>query len=300
MDFKVFETPATFRGSGPYRYKMARCWHIYACLVVPVLAHAQVPPSVPELTLDTLEVKLAQLASKFPGVTFAFPREETMKGWANMNFKPVQNENDAAAFTDLFLEEFSKYPIELIKLSNLKRVEFVERLAVGKQYRAAVPDYEHEVLYYDVSYVRNQRYSRHVVHHEFYHMLEQEWNGSAFFKDQAWARLNAKDFMYGTGGSEAYGHGDVWSFVHPKPGFINLYSTYGLEEDKAEIWAVLFVPDNWRLVQKAVSEDPILRAKVGYLREFARSKSASMNDSYWRQVSGEVVYPPTPTRKTTH
>ncbi len=266
---------------------MARCWFVYACLVVPALGLAQAPPSVPETTLDALEGKLSQLSSRFPGVTFAFPREETSKGWANMNFKPVQNENDAAAYADLFIEEFAKYPSELIKLSKLRRVEFVDRLAVGKQYRAAVPDYDHEVLYYDVGYVRNQRYSRHVVHHEFYHMLEQEWNGSAYYKDQTWAKFNEKDFVYGTGGSEAYGHGDVWSFVHPKPGFINLYSTYGLEEDKAEVWAVMFVPDNWRLVRRAVDDDPILRAKVSYLRDFVRSKTSAMDDRFWRQVSGD-------------
>jgi hypothetical protein len=234
-----------------------------------------------------MEGRLAQLSSRFPGVSFVFPRQETTKGWANLSFKPVQNENDAAAYVELFAEEFTKYPSEIVKSSKLKRVEFVEKLAVGSQFRAAVPDYEHEVLYYDVTYASRPRYSRHVVHHEFYHMLEQEWNGSAYYKDQEWSKLNEKGFVYGTGGSEAYGRGDVWSFVHPRPGFLNLYSTYGLEEDKAEVWAVLFVPENWSLVKDSVAEDPILRAKVGYMREFGRSKSSAMDEKFWRQVAGE-------------
>ncbi len=259
--------------------------------LVPALAFSQAPPSLPNLSYASLEKKLVPLVSKYQGVTFSFPRTEVTKGWANLKFKPVENESDAIAYVDLFVEEFSKYPVDLIKSSGLRRVEFVEKLAVGSQFRAAVPDCENEVLYYDVSYARSQRYSRHVVHHEFYHMIEQQWNGNSFYKDPNWALMNDKDFKYGTGGSDAYGQGDVWSFVHPRPGFLNLYSTYGLEEDKAEVWAVLFVPDNWRIVKPAVLDDPILRAKVNYIREFARSKSPTMDDEYWKSVSGELPAP---------
>jgi hypothetical protein len=196
------------------------------------------------------------------------------------------------AYVELFVEEFSKYPADFIKASGLKRVELVEGLAVGSQFRAAVPNYVFDVLYYDVSYVYNQRYTRHVVHHEFYHMLEHEWNGSTHYQDPNWARLNDKGFKYGDGGTQAYGRGDVWSFIHPRPGFMNLYSTYGLEEDKAEVWAVLFVPDNWKLVKSAVAEDPILRAKVEYMRDFGRSKSASMDSLFWGSVLGEALPSP--------
>ncbi len=266
---------------------MTRCWPISAVLLLPALAPAQAPPSLPVRTLDALEGKLTQLSSKFPGVSFGFPREETVKGWANLNFRPVQSEPEANAYVDLFIEEFAKYPPDFIKASKLKRVELVEGLAIGPQFRAAVPDYAHDVLYYDVSYVRNQRYSRHVIHHEFYHMLEQEWHGNAYFKDPDWAALNVSEFKYGNGGSDAYGRGDVWSFVHPKPGFLNIYSTYGLEEDKAEVWAVLFVAENWRLVKQTVMDDAILRAKVNYLRGFGRSRSAAMDDAFWKQVAGD-------------
>lgn len=233
-----------------------------------------------------MQAKLAPLAQRY-GVAFTFPTEELRAGATSYTYSPVIKENEAraTAFVAMFVQEFAKYPADFIKASKLKRVLFVENLAVGAQRRAAVPAYDTEDLLYDVTYIGNDRYVRHVVHHEFYHMLEQEWNGSAYYKDPKWAALNAPDFKYGAGGENAYGKGDVWSFVHPKPGFINVYSTYGLEEDKAEVWAVMFVPANWKLVAPLVEEDAILRAKVGYLREFGRTKSPSMGEEFWKSLT---------------
>lgn len=270
---------------------MSLRWLATAFLLVPAFSTAQAPPSLPEPVFGALEKKLGALNSKYPGVVFTLPRKELKDGWATLNYKPILSESDASLYVDVFIEEFAKYPADFIRSSKLKRVELVEKLAIGTQFRAAVPDYDHEVLYYDVSYVRNQRYVRHVVHHEFYHMLEQEWNGNAYYKDPNWAMLNEKDFKYGSGGSDAYGRGDVWSFVHPKPGFLNIYSTYGLEEDKAEVWAVLFVPENWKLVKQTVADDPILRAKVSYMREYARAKAPTMDDRFWKVTSGESPGP---------
>jgi hypothetical protein len=261
-----------------------RCALAATFALAPLLAFAQAPP---EPVFAALEKKLEVLEQKYPGVKFDVPRAEVMDGWARMNYKPIQSEANANAYVDLFIEEFTKYPVDFIKACKLKRVEIVDKLAIGTQFRAAVPNYKDEVLLYDVSYVHNERYVRHVVHHEFYHMLEEEWNGDPYYRDPNWAIMNEKDFKYGTGGADAYGRGDVWSFVHPKPGFLNVYSTYGLEEDKAEIWAVLFVPENWKLVKPLVADDAILRGKVGYMREFGRGKSSAMNDAFWKRVSGD-------------
>lgn len=236
--------------------------------------------------VSSIEASLAPLAAKYPGVSFTLAKSEFKGTWANINYKPVQDLASAKTYVAMFVEEFAKYPADFIKLAKLKRVELVEKLAVGTQFRSAVPDYFNEVLYYDVAYVTNMRYARHVVHHEFYHMLEQEWNGDSYYKDPNWAHLNEKDFKYGAGGSSAYGRGDVWSFVHPHTGFVNLYSTYGIEEDKAEIWAVLFVPENWSLVKGFLDGDAVLRAKVSYMREFGRSKSPAMDQKFWTAVSG--------------
>ncbi|MCH8980203.1 MAG: hypothetical protein IH945_13330 [Armatimonadetes bacterium] len=205
-------------------------------------------------------------------------------------YKPVQPENMAIAeeYRKALIEEFTKYPIEFIKASNLQQIVLVEQLQDSTIFRAATPASNWEILYYDVTYFKNEPYARKVMHHEFYHMLEEEWNGDAFFKDPKWAALNMKGFTYGSGGASSYQQSEnVGAIVHPLKGFVNWYSTYGLEEDKAVIWETMFMPELWKKVKNIASRDSIVRAKIDFLREFARSKCAAMDDEFWKTVAGE-------------
>ena len=79
----------------------------------------------------------------------------------------------------------------------------------------------------------------------------------------------------------------MWPFDHPQPGFASKYTMSGLEEDKATLWAALFVPERWALLKKMIAVDPIIAAKVQYLRDFARSKSPEMEGEYWEIVVAE-------------
>jgi hypothetical protein len=202
-------------------------------------------------------------------------------------YKPISEENKQKAeeLARLFLEEFSKYPTEFVKASKLKTVAIVQDLAVGGQRRAAVPLAHSEMLMYDVNYLYNRLYMRYVVHHEYYHMLEEQWNGSFYFKDPKWAAFNETDFKYGPGGAEAYNKGgDLVSPTFPRKGFITGYSLYGLEEDKADTWANLFIPEYWRRIEPVLATDEIIRAKVDYLKAFAKSKCPAMDDTYWKSL----------------
>lgn len=163
----------------------------------------------------------------------------------------------------LFEQELSKLPTSLLQLSALDTVAFVRELAVAEQSRAAVPDYIHEVLYYDV-YTSGDAYLRHVIHHEFYHMLEQQIYGSAYYKDPLWHALNADSFSYGNGGASARDP-DVSVFSHPHPGFINGYAMSGLEEDKAEIWAIIWTSQSWEKAEPLIRNDKVLQDKIRLL-----------------------------------
>src|SRR5690606_1012800 len=103
------------------------------------------------------------------------------------------------------------------------------------QERWAVPDFVHETLYLDVAvrFARDEVFQRRVIHHEFYHLLEEEWNGDPYFKDPAWAALNTPEHRYGAGGA-ANRDRRLSLFNHPAPGFVSRYAMTGLEEDKAE------------------------------------------------------------------
>src|SRR5690349_3196720 len=143
---------------------------------LPCLICAQEP--LDSTKTSTLEAKLAATSKKY-NIQCLFPKAEDPKTRDSHTYAPVTTKNDknAAALVDMFVEEFNKYPVDFIRASRLKRVLFVEDLAVQGQRRAAVPDYDNEDLLYDPAYAYNARYMRHVIHHEFYHMLEQEWNG---------------------------------------------------------------------------------------------------------------------------
>lgn len=185
------------------------------------------------------------------------------------------------AYQQIFIQEFSKYPIELIKLADLKQVAIVKTLKYSGQDRAALPDFLQEILYLDAfAGNNNPTYQRHVVHHEFYHLLEEEVYGNVYFKDPEWNALNPDDFRYGDGGANAR-TGPQYDLTHPAPGFINLYSTSGLEEDKAEIFAALMVPEERKLLSSWSQKDPVLKAKIQKMKNFLKAKVPAMNNAFW-------------------
>jgi len=237
-------------------------------------------------TAAVIREYLAPLVSRYR-LKFYFEPEQIPKCTWKLEFATATQKDLPVllSYVRLFAEEWRKYPPEFVKRSKLSGICFVKDLKLKKQKRAALPDYFNERLYYDFGFLRksSRLYLRHVVHHEYYHMLEQQWNGNAYYKDPAWARLNTKGFHYGSGGANARSPG-VGRLDHPKPGFVNAYAMSGLEEDKAEIWALLFVPQQWRLVSRWKESDGILAAKVRYLEAFARKKDKGMNTRYWVRI----------------
>ena len=165
-------------------------------------------------------------------------------------------------YRKILAAELGKYPMPLLQKSKLKGIAIVKNLSVAGQRRAAMPDYENEILYLDFQRgAHNPAYQAHVIHHEFFHLLEQELNGSAYFKDPEWAKLNPKNFRYGKGGKKQRGN-DNFALVHPQSGFINRYSTSALEEDKAEIYAALFIPAERKKITAMAANDTHLAAKI--------------------------------------
>ena len=169
-------------------------------------------------------------------------------------------------YRKILAAELGKYPMPLLQKSKLKGIAIVKNLSVAGQRRAAMPDYENEILYLDFQRgAHNPAYQAHVIHHEFFHLLEQELNGSAYFKDPEWAKLNPKNFRYGKGGKKQRGN-DNFALVHPQSGFINRYSTSALEEDKAEIYAALFIPGERKKINAMAAKDTHLAAKIKMMR----------------------------------
>jgi hypothetical protein len=187
-----------------------------------------------------------------------------------------------------FSKEFNKYPVKFINTVHLKRIAIVTNLASDSSYRNAVPDSIHRVLYYDYDVlIYGVLYSMHVLHHEFYHLIELDTKGTRYYKDPSWANFNEKGFEYGHGGKYCYNIvANYTELIHPYKGFIDLYSMSALEEDKCEVFAILMVAQDRFLVCKWMAKnDKILEMKVKYMKNFLHSICSEINNKYWKSLN---------------
>jgi hypothetical protein len=182
-------------------------------------------------------------------------------------------------YTGLFAPEFGLYPPDLIKRARLRRVVLCADLSFAGQRRTAVPDWEHDTLYLDVSRGAHAKaYVRKVLHHEFFHMVDYRDDGSVY-KDERWAALNPGTFKYGDGGKKAQDQNDTSVLTDKYPGFLNHYSTTGVEEDKAELFAHLIV--DAAHVEDRAKKDVVLKAKVERMKELTARFCPDMNAKFW-------------------
>ncbi|WP_449361545.1 putative zinc-binding metallopeptidase [Alishewanella longhuensis] len=209
------------------------------------------------ITLDVGAVQLAPWDLSFNAVTAADPM--------------------LLAYLQMLEQELRKLPLDIIQASGLEVILLVRDLAVAGQARLAVPDYVHEVLLYDISH-KDMDFNRHVFHHEFYHMLEEQLYGSAYYADPLWQQLNPDSFQYGDGGANARASFNTL-LSHPAPGFVNRYAMAGIEEDKAELWAILWTDTSWRQSQGMLQHDAVLRNKFKLLLQQLSCVSADIINS---------------------
>jgi Putative zinc-binding metallo-peptidase len=187
---------------------------------------------------------------------------------------------DLEGYIPLLVSELGLYPRSLIKKSKLKRIVLCEQLAYAGQFRNAVPDFEHNILYLEVKRGNlNKQYLRKVIHHDFYHMIDFQDDGQ-LYSDSEWGKLNAADFKYGTGGQNAQTDANSGVLTDKYPGFLNQYSTAGVEEDKAEVFAHMLVQSD--VVEKRQAVDAVLKAKVDRMKELMLHFCEEVNENFWK------------------
>ena len=184
----------------------------------------------------------------------------------------------------ILIRVFNKYPVDFVRKTKLRAIALVKNMSVQGQKRGAMPDAYGEVLYLSTSIVLSysKTYTEHVIHHEYYHMIEQQFNGSMYYKDPRWVSLNVPGTRYGRGGMYMRNPSIAWK-KHPAKGFVNGYSTSAVEEDKAEVFAFLMTPDEYRKVLKWMRTDLVLRAKFNYMKRFLYGKSKEFTESYFNR-----------------
>lgn len=226
--------------------------------------------------------KLKKIATvyKIEIVTVA-PRFPVKTTYGKINGKSADRKS-LESFAVLFATEFSLYPPELVKRSWLKRVVFCTDLSLAGQQSGALADLEHYTLYLEcIRGALGKRFLRRSIHHEFFHLIDYRDDGSVY-QDKSWEYLNPRDFKYGSGGYSAQDLPETAVLTDKFSGFLNHYSTTGVEEDKAEVFAHLVVNPDY--VEDRAKEDHVLKAKVERMRDLLISFCPDMDEEFWEKV----------------
>lgn len=255
-------------------FSIRNLFQVVACCLMTAIASAQLAD--PESRLEELGEKYR---IKIVTEGFSFPVEI---GSGKIDGKDADGQ-DLKEYISLFVEEFSLYPPALIERSKLERIVLCGGLSFAGQYRAAIPDFANNTLYFDVSRGRNNpNYQRKVIHHEYYHIIDYRDDG-LLYQDDRWAALNPADFSYGTGGKNAQHLSNTSVLTDRFPGFLNHYSTTGVEEDKAEIFANLMVEPEY--VYQRASKDKVLAAKVALMKELMFDFCPAIDEKFWKKIN---------------
>ncbi len=201
--------------------------------------------------------------------------------WGELTGRDASAE-DLARYLPLFLAEWSFYPPELVAAIGLERVVLCEGLAFAGQHRAAVPLFGTNTYYLDVRLGREHRwYQERCLHHDLYHIID--WRDDGLLgEDAAWRALTRRRFAYGDGGASRYGGQGDQNASPREIGFLSVYSTSGLEEDKAELFGYLMVRPH-RVTAEA-GGDTVLHAKLRRLQAELQAFCPALDQAFWARV----------------
>lgn len=190
----------------------------------------------------------------------------------------------AASYAAILGKEFAVYPVDFVKRSKLKSIRLCTGLRFGRQRRTALHDHRTGTLYLDVERGRHDDdYVRRVIHHEYFHMVDYADDGEVY-RDDDWAALNPEGFRYGASGASAQRDPTASLATDDLPGFLNRYSTTGVEEDKAEFFAHL-IHDHDRVAARA-RKDPIVRRKMLRMKELLERFCPEIDERFWHARRG--------------
>jgi hypothetical protein len=257
-------------------------------------------------TIDNLKARYS-IEIALPGETFSLWLEHGQ--YLTEIEGQAATSEEASWYIPLFAEEFGLYPPLLVEKAKLGHVVLCGELSRSQKPKrgaerfagcaakdrqplsfvhvpcGGVPDGQHGVLYLDVTCGRDdQDYMRKMIHHEFYHCVQQRQFGG--FGDGGWAALNSPDFVYGPGGLAAIYGSDRTFWVMPAEewgnGFLNHYSMSAPEEDQAEIFAHLLTEP--ARLEARVTNDDILRSKVERLKASLERFCPAVSAQFWQRV----------------
>lgn len=159
----------------------------------------------------------------------------------------------------LVSRELARYPVAFLRKVRLAGVVVTDNLAENEMPIPSLPNVGGLLLLAAVGEATSAETNLvRTLHHEVFHFFNLADDGRVA-PDQEWSALNPPGFAYGAGGRSLRA---AWA-GRPSdelPGFLSGYATSGVEEDKADTFALAVA--RRRLVEARIMTDSILRSKV--------------------------------------
>lgn len=199
-------------------------------------------------------------------------------------------EDDVARVAAFVVRELRLYPEGFLRRAGLSGIVLVRDLFVkedGGARGAAAYIFENR-FFLDVPNADRaiQAGTRpRFIHHLIWHRLDER--AATMWNDLEWEALNPPNFEYGV-----YSRGGVHetragsgSLSTDYPGFLNLYSTGNLPDDKAEVYAYLMVVHSW--VEARTHQDQYLRRKVAVIKARLAALDANFDRDFWSRIDAD-------------
>lgn len=179
-----------------------------------------------------------------------------------------------------------KYPRELPHAAGLSRIILGTKLRASGVHIGGYSNPPSRSLILEIDDAGQQPFKSITLHHEIFHLIDRAILGQYAKQDLGWARLNGPGFR-------GYQSGDGWKWMATQqpgkarptaePGFVTPYSMSSIQEDKAEVFALL-MEDPTPLAALA-EKDAVIRAKVERMKQLARQASPKMDSKFFDKLA---------------
>jgi hypothetical protein len=200
------------------------------------------------------------------------------------------NDDDLTVLVDfgrLLICEYAKYSEQWVNSSGLTSIALVKNLKTNATDKPCThPGFASLAtltIYHSAECITgypgqlNIQLRKHSFHHEFWHVMAFSVDK---YQDPAWLALNDPGFTYGSSWDPVKGWTPGIRSFHPRDGFVTAYAMFTMQEDEAETYAYMFLPEEYRDLVEWMAADPILKRKVDYLKEFIISRDPGMSEYF--------------------
>ena len=175
----------------------------------------------------------------------------------------VPRDGEALDFVSLLLKELARYPSSVVESLSLDGLFVCGEVRFRGERVGALTVFEPREIYFGAHGLAeaDSAYSRRMVHHEFFHLLEHREESANY--DWEWHSLNEEGFLY----AQRISHPSNCS-LSKDVGFVTEYAKSGVREDKAELFAVMMTDVEY--LRSRIGHDTVLRSKVHLMVERLR------------------------------